>query len=88
MSDKQFCNSGEFEAKVAVITGAGRGIGKTFARALAERGAAVGILDCSETTSLQTAQDLNNEGHRAIGIACDVSNETEVAAAVAQVEDT
>jgi NAD(P)-dependent dehydrogenase (short-subunit alcohol dehydrogenase family) len=87
MADKQFCNSGEFEGKVAVITGAGRGIGKAFARALAERGAAVGILGRTEATCLQVAEELNSAGYRAIGMACDVSNETQVEAAVAKVVD-
>ena len=87
MSDRKFCNSGEFEGKVAIVTGAGRGIGKVLARALAERGAAVGILGRTEASCLQVAEELNSEGFRAIGMACDVSNETQVEASVAKVAE-
>jgi NAD(P)-dependent dehydrogenase (short-subunit alcohol dehydrogenase family) len=88
MADRKLCNSGEFEGKVAVITGGGRGIGKAFARALAERGAAVGILGRTEATCIQVAEELNGEGYRAIGMACDVAKEEQVEATIAKVADT
>jgi NAD(P)-dependent dehydrogenase (short-subunit alcohol dehydrogenase family) len=87
MSDRKLCNSGEFEGKVVIVTGGGRGIGKAFSRALAERGAAVGILGRTEATVKKLADELNGEGRRAVGILCDVANEVQVEAAVAKVAD-
>jgi NAD(P)-dependent dehydrogenase (short-subunit alcohol dehydrogenase family) len=87
MSGKVLCNSGEFEGKVAIVTGGGRGIGKAFSRALAERGAAVGILGTTEAPVKALADELNAEGLRAIGLVCDVSDETRVEKAVATMVD-
>jgi NAD(P)-dependent dehydrogenase (short-subunit alcohol dehydrogenase family) len=87
MSDKKLCDSGEFEGKVAIVTGGGRGIGKAFARALAIRGAAVGILGRTEATVKRVADELNSEGYRAVGFGCDVANETQVEASVATIAD-
>jgi len=87
MSDKKLCDNGEFEGKVAIITGGGRGIGKAFARALAVRGAAVGILGRTEATVKRVADELNGEGYRAVGFGCDVANETQVEASVATIAD-
>jgi NAD(P)-dependent dehydrogenase (short-subunit alcohol dehydrogenase family) len=87
MPEKKLCDSGEFEGKVAIISGAGRGIGKAFAHALAERGAAVGVLGRTEATCLQVADELNSAGYRAIGMACDVADEAQVEMSVSRVAD-
>lgn len=67
----------------ALVTGAGRGIGAAVARAFAEAGAPVALLDRDEVV-LRTAADL---GPLALGIVADVTDPCAVEAAVKQVED-
>jgi len=73
-----------FENKVALITGAGSGMGLVTARAFAEAGAAVALADVNENAVRSAAEELVSAGHKAIGIRCNVADEAEVAAMVAQ----
>ncbi len=50
---------GDFDEKVAVVTGAGRGIGNALAMALAAHGAKVAAVSRSETNALRTAGAIN-----------------------------
>jgi 3-oxoacyl-[acyl-carrier protein] reductase len=70
--------------KVAIVTGSGRGIGAVTARALAKEGAKVVITDIDPKTTEATRAALEAEGHAAIGIACDVTDEAQVEALVAR----
>jgi len=80
---------GRFDGRVAVVTGAARGIGFGTARRFAEEGASVAILDLDESAAtdaagrIPTADDA--EGVRAVGIGCDVSDAASVQAAVDRV---
>jgi len=76
--------SREFEGKVAFVTGAAGGIGFATARAFAESGAAVVITDVNENAAKAAADALTNAGHKALGLRCDVSDEAQVATAIAQ----
>jgi 3-oxoacyl-[acyl-carrier protein] reductase len=66
--------------KVAVITGGGRGFGKAFGTALAARGAHVVLADIDGAAAATAAAEITDLGGRASGIACDVTDESGVAA--------
>ena len=74
-----------FKNKVALVTGAGSGMGLATAQAFAAEGAAVTVVDINESTARTTAEQLVASGHRAIAIACDVADETQVKRMVEQV---
>ncbi|MBA2518135.1 MAG: SDR family oxidoreductase [Chloroflexia bacterium] len=73
---------GRLEGKIAVITGAGSGIGQGAARAFVGEGAIVGLLDRNADAVAATAREL---GERAFPLATDVGDEASVAAAFAEV---
>ncbi len=77
-----------FENKVALVTGAGSGMGLATAKAFAEAGAAIVLADVNESAIRSAAADLNATGHRAIGIRCDVADEADAAAMVQQTVST
>lgn len=77
----------DLSGKVAVVTGAGRGIGAAVAHRLATDGAAVALLDISEAATKEAVQDIEGAGGRAVGIGCDVSDETAVRDAFDEVAD-
>ncbi|MEU6646309.1 glucose 1-dehydrogenase [Saccharomonospora sp. NPDC046836] len=74
----------DYTGKVAIVTGAGAGMGLASARAFAESGAAVALADVDETAAQREAGRLVEEGHRAIGLRCDVADEQQVADMVAR----
>lgn len=61
--------------KVAIVTGASKGIGESIARGLAEYGAKVVISSRSQEAVDQVANNLKKEGYDALGIACHVGDE-------------
>jgi NAD(P)-dependent dehydrogenase (short-subunit alcohol dehydrogenase family) len=68
--------------KVAVITGAGSGIGRAVALMMAARGAAVAAVDIDEASALDTARAVVAAGGRAVGLRADVSRAEDIDAAV------
>jgi NAD(P)-dependent dehydrogenase (short-subunit alcohol dehydrogenase family) len=77
-----------FENKVALVTGAGSGIGLATAKGFAEAGASVVLADHREESVRAAAEDLVAGGHKALAIRCDVSDEPQVAAMVEQTVST
>ena len=73
-----------FENKVALVTGAGSGIGLATAKGFAEAGASVVLADYHEESVHAAAEDLVAAGHKALAIRCDVADERQVAAMVKQ----
>lgn len=74
--------------KRALVTGAGRGIGRGFALTLAEAGADVAVLDIDADLARSTAAELERHGGQSLSIACDVTDSEQVRAAVGQVVET
>jgi len=73
-----------FQNKVALVTGAGSGMGLTTAKAFAAAGAAVALLGDHEDEVRAVADELTRAGHKALAIHCNVADERQVEAAVAQ----
>ena len=71
--------------RIAIVTGAARGIGAGTAKRLAADGMAVGVLDLNEADGAQTVAEIEKAGGKAIAVGADVSNSDQVSAAVEQV---
>lgn len=70
--------------RVAIVTGAARGIGAAIARRLATDGMAVGVVDLDEQGSARTAKEIIEDGGRAIPLGADVADEKAAGTAVQQ----
>lgn len=74
---------GELSGRIALITGAGRGIGEAIARTLATAGAGVVVAARSSPEVEAVAADLRGRGQRAEAVTCDVTQAEQVRATVA-----
>lgn len=70
----------DLQGKVAVVTGAGSGIGAAIARLFAARGATIAAADRDATAAGRIASEITTSGASAMGYPCDVSDPGEVEA--------
>lgn len=76
-------NTYDFSGKVAFVSGAASGIGLTAAQGFAKAGASVVLVDLNLSAVELAAEELKSAGYNVRALACDVSNEEQVTAAVA-----
>lgn len=75
-------NAFRLDGAVALITGAGAGIGRAIAETFAAAGAAVAVTDRDAAAAQAVAATITDAGGRALGGACDVTREPDLVAAV------
>lgn len=73
--------------KVALVTGAARGIGRGIALKFAQEGAAVGVLDINEAGCQAVTEEITAAGGRAIALCASVTDEQQVEQAVIKLRD-
>lgn len=73
--------------KVAVVTGAARGIGAATARRLAADGNAVAVVDLDESSCAATVSAIEDAGGRALAVGADVGDGAQVEAAIARIAE-
>ena len=75
---------GRLDQKRVLITGAGSGIGEGFAKGLAAEGATIGIVDLNLEHAESVADEINASGGKALALAADVAERTQMAAAISR----
>ena len=76
------------DGQVALVTGAGSGIGKSAAMALASAGAHVVLADIDGSACEKTAAELDGNAGRVLAVPCDVRKRADIASLVSLTVDT
>jgi len=79
-TDEEKCNRDELKNRVAVVTGAGSGLGRSIAIGLARAGSIIGLVDIDTKAVEQTSRIIKKELSQAqtLALTCDVTKETDV----------
>ena len=77
---------GQFDGRVALITGSGSGMGRAHAMVMAERGARIIVHDIDSEAAHGTAARLRGKGHDPLVIVADIADVSAMAAAIATAE--
>ena len=76
-------NASEFSDRVAIVTGAGRGIGRAVANRLADGGARLVVNDLDPERAQRTATEIEDRGKEAVAVSGDVTSSQDVGRIVA-----
>ncbi|HVO44118.1 MAG TPA: SDR family NAD(P)-dependent oxidoreductase [Aggregatilineales bacterium] len=77
----------DLNGKVALVTGAGDGIGRAIALALSKAGAAVGINDLNPDRAQSVVETITTTGAQAVALPADISNKFQASAAIEKLRD-
>jgi len=78
---------GQLKNKVAIVTGAGRGIGRAIAKCFAAEGAKVIVLSKTEKNIQRTVDEITDAGGTALGVQCDITVPEQITASIKRVID-
>ena len=87
MEKKPILERFSLKGKTALVTGAGQGIGRAYAHALAEAGASVAVVDIKQALAESVAEELRRKSVSALAIVADVTKPSEAARMVKAVVD-